>query len=304
MSKLTAEEFRMELKYGQIIAGKWWGSKEKRPILMLHGWQDNAGTFDTLISLLPPNYGYLAIDLPGHGFSSHLPAGCSYHILDYLPILEEIRKKMKWDRLSLISHSMGLVVSFFYGAMYPENVDFIVGLDKVKPTNLATDQAEKQFTFRTLQRIKLMENMKEESPEYTYDELVPLIVKGSSQSVDNDKAKYLISRGTKPSTNNPNKFDFSRDIRIKYMQPFFVDQALTMAYIQRIKAAYLFIKSDRIGEPEENVREAVDMFTKCNSNFEMFKVPGTHHVHLNQPELMAEKIGTFIEKFICIEDST
>lgn len=32
---------------------------------MLHGWMDNAGTFDTLIPLLPKELSYLSIDLPG-----------------------------------------------------------------------------------------------------------------------------------------------------------------------------------------------------------------------------------------------
>lgn len=58
-----------------IVAGKWYGPENVRPILMLHGWQDNAGTFNTLIPLLPQNHSYLALDLPGHGLSSRLPAG-------------------------------------------------------------------------------------------------------------------------------------------------------------------------------------------------------------------------------------
>jgi len=37
-----------------------------RPIVCIHGWQDNAGTFDRLIPLLPREFSYLAIDLPGN----------------------------------------------------------------------------------------------------------------------------------------------------------------------------------------------------------------------------------------------
>ena len=45
----------------------------------MHGWQDNAGSFDRLIPLLPRNHAYLAIDLPGHGLSSRIPNGMQYH---------------------------------------------------------------------------------------------------------------------------------------------------------------------------------------------------------------------------------
>lgn len=36
------ENIEFELSHGKIAA-KWWGSKDRRPILMVHGWQDSAG---------------------------------------------------------------------------------------------------------------------------------------------------------------------------------------------------------------------------------------------------------------------
>lgn len=77
-------------------------------MLCLHGWLDNANTFDKLIPLLPRGRSgssgwlvlcsraahlitlslsgcyYVAMDFSGHGLSSHRPAGCSYHFLDYV----------------------------------------------------------------------------------------------------------------------------------------------------------------------------------------------------------------------------
>lgn len=68
---------------------------------MVHGWQDNAGSFDTLIPLLPSNFSYLAIDLPGHGLSSHSPIGAYYRYVDFVPQLERIRQAYKWKQLQL-----------------------------------------------------------------------------------------------------------------------------------------------------------------------------------------------------------
>lgn len=62
--------------------GKWWGSRSIQPIIAVHGWQDNAGSFDNLAPILcEEGHSVYAFDLPGHGHSSHLPAGCTYYLL-------------------------------------------------------------------------------------------------------------------------------------------------------------------------------------------------------------------------------
>lgn len=48
---------------------KVWGSKNDSPILALHGWQDNAGTFDKLIPMLSPNLYIICLDFSGKIFS-------------------------------------------------------------------------------------------------------------------------------------------------------------------------------------------------------------------------------------------
>lgn len=73
------EEFKFDVPWG-FIAGKWYGDRNKQPLLAFHGWQDNCGTFDRLIPLLPKTIPVLAIDLPGHGRSSHFPTGMQYHM--------------------------------------------------------------------------------------------------------------------------------------------------------------------------------------------------------------------------------
>ena len=97
------------------------------------GWQDNAGTFDRIIPLLPRHISFLAIDFPGHGFSSRIPDGVGYSTEDNLHFLNLLMKEYNWSKISLLGHSMGAIVSFLYASTYPEKVNFVIALDALKP---------------------------------------------------------------------------------------------------------------------------------------------------------------------------
>jgi alpha/beta hydrolase fold len=115
-NSLQVEEVRITLPSGGTLAAKWWGDKSIRPIVCIHGLQDNAGTFDRLIPLLPKKYSYLAIDLPGHGLSSWLPNGMAYHMQDFIPVLNHLFSEYNWDKISLLGHSMGSILCFLFAS--------------------------------------------------------------------------------------------------------------------------------------------------------------------------------------------
>lgn len=48
-----------------FFLAKVWGTPNDHPILALHGWQDNAGTFDKLIPLLPSDLYVVCLDFCG-----------------------------------------------------------------------------------------------------------------------------------------------------------------------------------------------------------------------------------------------
>ena len=74
MSSSVFKDVKIPVPWGHI-AGKEWGSPSGEPWIALHGWLDNCGSFDTLLPHFPENHRIIAIDMPGHGFSSHFPEG-------------------------------------------------------------------------------------------------------------------------------------------------------------------------------------------------------------------------------------
>lgn len=300
MASIPVKEIRIKISTGEIAA-KWWRSTSVQPILFVHGWQDNAGSFDTLIPLLPSKFSYLAIDLVGHGLSTHLPPGHLYNTSDYVASIEEIRLFFKWPKISLIGHSMGAILCFLYSTTFPNNVNLVCALDTLKPQVYDGRVSARLFLYRMQKSFMVTQrnlNESEPPPEYTIDEFLDRIVEGSIRSIDRDKAKYLMERGSKPSLNDLNKFIVSRDIRVKYMHPLYMDQETCLELLKMIKIPYLFVRgTDRdFCEPQKRIQESVDLFRRTNSKFEFFKVNGTHHLHLNHPELIADKLSDFLNK--------
>lgn len=127
-------EYEIVVPWGKV-AGKWWGVKGRQPILCIHGWQDNSGTFDRLIPLLPKTFSYLAIDLPGHGRSSHYPEGLQYFVFwDGIALIRRIAKQHQWGKLKLIGHSLGGCLSYMYASSFPDDVERFVSIDIAGPT--------------------------------------------------------------------------------------------------------------------------------------------------------------------------
>ena len=69
--------------------------------MSLHGWMDNAGTWDGVAPLLPRDISIVAIDFPGHGLSSSMPLGTGGIFIDLLTIIERIVQHFKWKEVSL-----------------------------------------------------------------------------------------------------------------------------------------------------------------------------------------------------------
>jgi pimeloyl-ACP methyl ester carboxylesterase len=126
-------ELQIPVPWGHISAKAWGNPESKIPVLAVHGWLDNAGTFDRLVPQLSNSLYIVAVDLPGHGLSTHLPAGMPYHFGDFLLTMRRITKFLKWTRFSILGHSMGAGLGVFYSSMFPSSVERLVMLDMIKP---------------------------------------------------------------------------------------------------------------------------------------------------------------------------
>lgn len=291
---------KIKVPWGHL-SGKWWGPKDVRPILSLHGWQDNAGTFDNLIPRLPMHLSFLALDLPGHGLSSRLPDGEYYSTANVIHVINTVRHFYKWEKLSLMSHSMSSIISFVYSSLFPDQCDLVIALDALKPFQKRPEHLLEQLPKLgdEFYNIDQRNQRKLSPPSYTYDELIDRWVQGTNSSVTKDGAAILVKRAIATSANDPNRFYFTRDSRLKVFNFSIISQELCIEMAKRIRIPYMFIKAAH-SPYYENKRyfdEVIQIMQNNNSKFEFYRVNGTHHCHLTEPSLIDKQISEFLLKY-------
>jgi pimeloyl-ACP methyl ester carboxylesterase len=267
-------------------------------VLAIHGWMDNANTFDPLIKLLPENLSILAIDLPGHGLSSRYPPGSIYHNTEDILALRRLVKQQKWDKkLVLMGHSLGSIYSFVYSAIFPDDVEKYIGFDIIKPTNLNVEKFISQTGSDIDNKFLKYIATPDYSPEYTWEEIVEKQYLGSGKSLTRESAALLLQRGAYKSQTKEGHFGFTRDIR----QMFSLLASLPFPHIKelasRIKCEVLNVKFKQAPyyEDVKFVTEVLEVIRTNAKRLEYHEVKGSHHSHLNTPEHVAPIVAKFLQ---------
>jgi pimeloyl-ACP methyl ester carboxylesterase len=139
-------EQRVTLSHHLSLTANIWGGPDAPPMLALHGWLDNAGSYDFLAPLLARHWRVIALELPGHGHSSHLPAGINYHYVDYVSAVIAAADALQLKRYTLLGHSLGAGIASLVAAATPQSVDRLYLIEGLGP--LGDDGAHTLQRFR------------------------------------------------------------------------------------------------------------------------------------------------------------
>lgn len=193
---------------------------------------------------------------------------------------------------------MGAIAGFRYASLFPDDVDFFIAVDSIiyddYDLNLVVDKYptifQKSFTAQ--------KRLNEEPPSYTLEEMTKVWHLGTGKSVSMESVKHLLKRGTKPSKLNPGKHYFSRDPRLKYTLFNPENKKFVEALALRLKCPSLYFKGiDSPYSCDEFTVKTRELIEQNNAKFESHFVPGTHHVHLNSPEIVLPYITDFLRRY-------
>ncbi|XP_045473393.1 probable serine hydrolase [Harmonia axyridis] len=305
-ARKSFKEISIPVPWGKI-AGKWYGSTNIKPILCLHGIQDNCGSFEPLISFLDKDEksSFLAIDFPGHGYSSPYPGGTFYHFFTFLIVVKRIADYFQWPNVSLMGHSLGAISAFTFSLLYPEKVKFLICIDALHPfeTTVTAETLRKSIDlFVKYDDLKLLEN---ESIAYTLEEAIEKIRIGYNNAIKLEKIPILLERNLAPSKKYPGKYYFNRDpkLKMKVMCDYPHEQVIKDASVITRPVFVCKAKHNVYYGPKDHFHSVLDVLKKSSEDCDFHFVDGTHYLHLNDPDVVGAHIKTFLNKHHVIEDS-
>ena len=101
------------------------------PLIMLHGYAQTSHMWRPLIAKLSERHTVIAPDLRGFGQSSSPEAGYTKKAM--AQDIHALVKSLKYDRIRLVGHDIGLMVAYAYAAQYPDEVDRLVLMEAFLP---------------------------------------------------------------------------------------------------------------------------------------------------------------------------
>ena len=223
-------------------------------------------------------------------------------MIDGVMYIRRVSSHFNLDQFGLMGHSMGAGMATLFAASYPDMVTQLICIDFVhaftrEPEDWPSKTRESVETLLAFEKKTASRN----PPEYTYEEAKARVMEGTQRLfgrnvITEDSADILLKRGLEPIGEN---FTFSRDLRRQIVTS---SSGFTMevikSFAKSISGPHLVVRAANEGkyDPKPAELEAVELLKVSNPKFELQIVPGTHHVHLNEPEKVNAKIIQFLKE--------
>lgn len=306
--KYKPSEISIKTPYGHLAAVEWGNRGAPNKILCMHGWLDNAGSFERLIPFIldhnenDKRYHIVALDQSGVGHSSHKPPGADYTDFSNVLDMRRVIQHLKWDKVILMSHSYGSHLSFLYCCVFPNQIDAFISIDLAQPVtrqirnwNLAiANSIDDHFKSEYHHEDDPTTNIK--VPVYSEIDAIKRLMDGHSNSLTRESAKVLLKRGAKKQRWG---FTFNRDVRHRHLSlEFRPDDEAMLKYMADTFSPKLFIiraKRSPYHRPEELRLKYYEFFEKNCPIFRDVVLDGTHHLHMNDPEIVSATVNQFLE---------
>ncbi|OOG59504.1 alpha/beta fold hydrolase [Rhodanobacter sp. C03] len=264
------------------LSAQVWGDEALPPLLALHGWLDNAGSFALLAPMLATRFRVIALELPGHGHSDHLAAGASYRYLDYVQTVLAAADALQLDRYSLLGHSLGAGIASLVATASPQRIERLWLIEGLGP--LGDDG------LHTLQRFRdaFVPRGGNAKPLRVFHSIAQAASARSMVSgLPAELAQPIVGRGLIEADGG---WRWRSDPRLTRPSPVRLAESQIHALLRGIEAPTALL----LARPAASYLPSAPMQTRaaCVPSITISHMDGGHHLHLEHPAAVAAWIGT------------
>ncbi len=253
------------------------------PIIYIHGWLDNSASFHSLMPLIR-SYHSFAIDLPGHGLSSHIPYCSYYHFIDGVTQIIEILNKLNFDKYILIGHSLGACLASIVAGSVPDKISKLILLDAIGPLSTNADKAPLKYQ-QYLKRSHILANKRNTQYQSIIDACKHREMNGYIQK---GLLEEIVTRGL---THISDHYQWTHDPRLLLPSPLRMSEEQVLAFLKEITAPTLLISASNGFKVDKALYQK-----RINAvqNITMKEINCGHHLHLEEPQQCADLINDFL----------
>ena len=274
------------------LAAREWGDPALPPLLAIHGWLDNAASFDGLAPLLAEHFHIVALDLPGHGHSQHRPSGVRYHFVDYLDDVLAAADALGWEKFSLLGHSLGGGISSFIAAAFPERVANLFLIEVAGAVSAPVDKSLAQLQKGITQfREQFRQGPAGKALRVFADVDIAVAARRQAGNLSDAAARALVLRGIREVEGG---WSWSSDPRLMPASPQRFTEDQVLAILSGVRAPTLFV----LAEPMAMQIPESAMLARAAQipNLTLIRLPGNHHLHLENAGPVAAAIIRFLQR--------
>lgn len=282
---VSAQEIRIQLPHIDLAA-RVYGPEDGQPVLALHGWLDNAMTFELLAPKLQ-GLRIVAMDMAGHGHSGHRAPGAGYQLWDYALDALMATQELGWERFSLLGHSLGGIISVLIAGAIPERVERVALIDGLVPDTGEAAQSPKKLGEALLAHIDLA--AKKKTVYKSIAQAVQVRMRGF-MPVSQLASELLAQRGLSPVAGG---YSWSTDSRLTLPSPLRLTQAHALAFVQAVQCPMQLI----LAEEGVLTKEPEFMQILGHLPLQVQRLPGGHHLHLDD-EQGAQAVAQSVQRFL------